>query len=521
MPGLSERISDWKEMKKLVSSGVAPSFLVKEDRQRYTPRRSLDERYVQIIWHDALYREDDMVTASGKRVQVLEPGRWNSSRGPDFKDARIRIAGELLEGDIEIHTTSGNWTRHEHHQDFEYNRVVLHVTLFLDDDRPFDSKQNGERLERLPLGEILDPDLETIQQTINLDDYPKVGPEAVGICHEYFSQIDPDLLHRFLVAGGKERIESKVSRFTQQLKTVSFRQALYQSLMSMQGYKSSKTLYYLLAKRVPVDELLGFRSDYTSDELSDVFLAVLLHTGSLMPDSDDLFSENPEVESYENKLRGYWRQLSPYFLDRVMPPTRRWFSGVRPAGFPPRRLAGVAELTCRLFDQKDSVFSDIQRMVCDAELELYSPKKRRDFWKSLTKLLMVEETGNYFETRFTLRGKKQKKNALIGESAAKNLLFNVLLPALVARARVDKEKTLERKALELMLQFPRLEMSGLTKFMMYRLFGDLKLAKQFVNSEVTHQAMYKIFSDCCAENEQSCQDCTFKDISIGQIAQPE
>src|SRR5690606_17891825 len=44
------------------------------------PAARVEERLVQAVWADRLYRADELVTASGKKVEVLEPGRWNTSR---------------------------------------------------------------------------------------------------------------------------------------------------------------------------------------------------------------------------------------------------------------------------------------------------------------------------------------------------------------------------------------------------------------------------------------------------------
>jgi len=215
--------------------GIAESHDIPE------PRR-VDERLVQCIWHDGFVKAEALVCASGKRVEILEPGRWNTGRGPDFLDARVRLAGEEKTGDIEIHVQSGGWTAHGHHQDFEYNRVVLHVCLEASDDRPYDEKQNGERLERLVLARFLEPDLDTLRRTINVDEYPWGRPADLGKCHNALLNLPDERLRRLLDVAGRARIEDKVRRLGAQLAGASIPQLLYQSVMVGQGYKSNKRL---------------------------------------------------------------------------------------------------------------------------------------------------------------------------------------------------------------------------------------------------------------------------------------
>jgi len=51
----------------------------------------------------------------------------NNSDGPDFKRAAIEIDGLTWHGDIEIHTQSEHWNSHGHHNDPNFDAVILHV----------------------------------------------------------------------------------------------------------------------------------------------------------------------------------------------------------------------------------------------------------------------------------------------------------------------------------------------------------------------------------------------------------
>ncbi|MBI5326337.1 MAG: DUF2851 family protein [Ignavibacteriae bacterium] len=66
-------------------------------------------------------------TLSGKRLQVLSPGRLNVHEGPDFIDVALLLQGNVIVGDAEYHIKSSNWELHNHSADEKYNSVVLHI----------------------------------------------------------------------------------------------------------------------------------------------------------------------------------------------------------------------------------------------------------------------------------------------------------------------------------------------------------------------------------------------------------
>lgn len=471
---------------------------------------SVDERLVQCIWHDAMFRQEALTTASGKRLEVLDSGRWNTSRGPDFQNVRLRLAGEELNGAVEIHVHSSGWRAHGHHQDFEYNPVVLHVCLHASDDRPYEEKQNGERLERLVLDSILDPDLETIRRTINVNDYPHGRPAHLGVCHEQFIRLPEKQVRQFFERAGRARIEEKVARYEAQLSSASVPQLVYQSLMVGQGFKANKTLYFLLSKRAPYEELLDYASDVPDGERSDMVLSILLHVAQLVPAQPDFFAgADEETARFTERLERHWRSVRGYFSDRLMPPTKRWYSGMRPPGFPGRRLAAVSHLLARLADPQMPLFAHLCRLTEALPASEMAPKDWKRFFGETAALLAVDVGGHYFETHYTLGGKPCRPQALLGEPTARALLFNVVLPLAILHGRKERNAVLVRNAWEAVARYPSLPANSVTELMRRRLFGESGFDKGLFRTEVMHQALLKVFHDCCSLNERTCADCTF------------
>lgn len=91
---------------------------------------TLSERVLQKIWLKGDFDRGDLRTESGRRLRVLDPGRWNVLEGPDFLEARLELEGEALVGDVEVHFHAGDWHLHGHGGNPDFDGVRLHVVLY-------------------------------------------------------------------------------------------------------------------------------------------------------------------------------------------------------------------------------------------------------------------------------------------------------------------------------------------------------------------------------------------------------
>ena len=301
------------------------------------------EMTVQTIWNEQLLFAERLRTCSKKPLRVIEPGRWNAEAGPDFLGADLEIGDRRVRGDVEIHVASGDWEKHRHHRDFEYNRVVLHAFLHRSDGVNFDTAHNGSTIERIELAPFINPDLETVLKSLGAEECGAAISERLGRCHEAVMRVDANFLRDFFREAARERMEAKVARFALQADSDTADEALYQAMLTAMGHKGGKTLFFLLAKRAPVEELKLFLARTPAQELADAVEAVLLHVANLAsparaagatgepcdgPPLDD------ETQAYLDRLGKWWSALGGYYGDRIIPPTRRWFAGIRPASFP-------------------------------------------------------------------------------------------------------------------------------------------------------------------------------------------
>jgi len=99
----------------------------------------MPEILLHYIWQQRLFAAFPQQTDDGLPVEVLDAGRHNTDAGPDFTNVRLRIGGQELVGNVEIHVRASDWNRHRHHTDPAYDNILLHVVRD-DDTRVYNSK---------------------------------------------------------------------------------------------------------------------------------------------------------------------------------------------------------------------------------------------------------------------------------------------------------------------------------------------------------------------------------------------
>ncbi|HEY2720536.1 MAG TPA: DUF2851 family protein, partial [Chitinophagaceae bacterium] len=92
------------------------------------PRKfPMTERLLQFIWQFQYFNNGELVTSGDEQLQIIHAGQLNINQGPDFSNAKIKLASTIWAGNIELHLKASDWTKHNHHRDGNYNNVILHV----------------------------------------------------------------------------------------------------------------------------------------------------------------------------------------------------------------------------------------------------------------------------------------------------------------------------------------------------------------------------------------------------------
>ena len=509
MEQIHENLRTFEDYCEALSEMISGSGTGERSAPGLLKKPPVSERLLQSIWMDGHLKKDQMKTLSGKSVEIVNPGRWNREAGPDFLAGELRISGENRKGDIEIRVSSSDWIRHQHNRNFEYNKCILHVCLYQDDKEKNDVLFNGDKVERLLLEPYVDPDFKTLRDTFTEDDYPYREDAGVGKCSSVFRSIDAEFLHRFFDLAGDRRIEEKAERLTNQLTGESYDQVLYQALMSSMGYKGSKTLFFLLSKRTPLAEILDFARGKEEEDRALILQSILFHVANLIPvEKETKRPMDEETIRYLNILNRWWMEFSGYFSDRILPQTTKWYAQVRPVNFPTRRIAGVARLLAQRTSRR-GLTDGLMTFFRQAMEKKPDHKALQRFLKD-TETLLTVANDPYWSYRYNFTSAKSSKSmTLVGADRARTVLFNAILPMLLVRARAESDNSLEEFLFKCLRSFPSLPDNIVTKFMRLRLFGDDKAAKQYIYCERRQQALFKIFYDCCNNNEVTCDDCYF------------
>lgn len=474
---------------------------------------SVDERLIQYLWNDGMLVGRPLQTLRGKQVTILNPGDWNHEAGPDFRRAEIALDGRIAKGDIEIHVQASAWSGHRHGEDFEYNTVILHVFLENDDGKRADHLHNGRDLERLCLEPYFEPDFESLRQTLSPDEYPMGDTTRRGRCGEVIDAFDDPSLVRFLDLAGDQRLERKAARFEAQMSGESLDQVFYQALMTTLGHKSGKALYFLLAKRAPVAELLDHAADCEPADRPRLIEAILYHVGSLAPAGDETRPLDEEAQAYLDLINRHWSRVAGYFSDRIIPSTKRWYAGIRPVNFPCRRVAGVAHLLGQWRDRGPvSAVLDLLWQSVPGQINRKTVKRMAG---QIENVLSVQ-IDHFWTRRYSWWGKlAPHPMSLIGKGQASSLLFNAVLPIALLWARREGDAEREATVLSIWRQFPRLPENRVVRLMQARLFGDGDRVKGLLTTEHRTQALFQIFEDCCNNYAVDCSQCSLVASNTG------
>lgn len=96
---------------------------------------SIPEQVLQRAVHVLLSNPaQQYTTTTGKRIQILAPGRLNVHEGPDYLDMAMLLGSDVVLGSGEFHRNTSDWKKHNHDSDDRYKSVVLHIVLNHDEE---------------------------------------------------------------------------------------------------------------------------------------------------------------------------------------------------------------------------------------------------------------------------------------------------------------------------------------------------------------------------------------------------
>ena len=363
---------------------------------------------MQYVWKHRLWRSEDMVTNTGKKVRVVDPGLLNTDAGPDFFNAKIEIDGHMWVGNVEMHYRATDWKRHHHDSDKAYDSVILHVVA--KDDAPV-RRTNGELIPQLVL---------EVSPQFNADYASLVGATIEVPCATKIKQVPHLTIVEWVEGLAFERLHGKVERIHQLLDSFngSWEDACYVTLARNFGFGINNDAFERLARRTPL-RLLGKHSD-----------SVLQIEALLFGQAGMLDAQKPGMDSYYNQLCTEYAFLSNKFQLTPMEKESWKLFRIRPQNFPYRRIAMLAQFI-------EGGFRMMNRIL-EAEGE-----------KEMRALFEVELSG-YWTKHYTFGKPNERATATLSRSSTDIILINTVAPLLYAYGELTGNYEMTDKAIKLL-----------------------------------------------------------------------
>lgn len=366
------------------------------------------EKLMQYVWKHRLWRSEDMVTNTGKKVRVVDPGLLNTDAGPDFFNAKIEIDGHMWVGNVEMHYRATDWKRHHHDSDKAYDSVILHVVA--KDDAPV-RRTNGELIPQLVL---------EVSPQFNADYASLVGATIEVPCATKIKQVPHLTIVEWMEGLAFERLHGKVERIHQLLDSFngSWEDVCYVTLARNFGFGINNDAFERLARRTPL-RLLGKHSD-----------SVLQIEALLFGQAGMLDAQKPGMDSYYSQLCTEYAFLSNKFQLTPMEKESWKLFRIRPQNFPYRRIAMLAQFI-------EGGFRMMNRIL-EAEGE-----------KEMRALFEVELSG-YWTKHYTFGKPNERATATLSRSSIDIILINTVAPLLYAYGELTGNYEMTDKAIKLL-----------------------------------------------------------------------
>lgn len=432
-----------------------------ESSTPFNQNQPQNESLLHAIWNQQLLHAP-LTTINGSHVVIDHPGHWNSEAGPDFKDAVIRMVQPdgteiTLHGDVEIHRNPAEWFQHQHHNDPNYQNVILHAVW------------------HHPGGKA--PDLMTIEMAEQLSAplpelLPAIHPQFYAATDRFppdesaipLADLSDEQLKTLLNRIAHFRLQEKINHFSREIARFGREQALYKQIAHAMGYKNNTVQFEQLAALCPISKL---QTAHTANQQ----LALLMGTAGFLQDPTTQ-PVLPELKQGLLDLWQIWWQSTPEDLPKIP-----WKLNLRPNNHPFRRICALAALmtTCQASPAK-FLTNYVKHAPTNFILHL-------DQW-------LVKVNGSLMDQTVDFTRKLHQNSSLLGTARRAAIIANILLPMLTI---LDPER--DHYYRQQFLAMPRLADNALIKEGTCRFLIPPSRAGKVIRSNGAQQGLIQLIND--------------------------
>lgn len=412
----------------------------------------MKEFVLHYVWQHRLFVQEDLFTIDGRKLEIIDVGKSNMHAGPDFFNAKIKIDQTIWAGNVEIHTLSSDWNRHQHQQDAKYKNVILHVVkkadipVFLPDGQPI------PQLE-LHFSKAIEENIDSLLLSTK---WVACQDKLPDLSELYWADWKTSLMAERMVRKSY-KIYDLLS-----LNHNYWEETCFIVLAKSFGFSVNSEGFLHLAKAIPWTVILKLQDDLFSLE------ALLFGQAGLLKDCTD---------EYSVALNQMYKVLkAKYHLQTIDNQIWRMLR-LRPDNFPYIRIAQLAYL---LHKQ-----SDIWRqIVACTDLE--------EWVSTLEKV----QTSDYWKSHYSLGVASKNKDKYLGINSIYSIIINAFLPLLFTYSDRNQDEEKKNKALSFLEKIPA------ENNYIIRKWEELGVK---VHSAADSQALIHLYKNYC--DERNCLRC--------------
>jgi hypothetical protein len=372
----------------------------------------MSEDFLHHIWKFRLFDQLGLASTLGEEIEIVHPGMHNTDSGPDFFNARIKIAGTLWAGNVEVHINASDWNKHGHQSDKAYQNIILHVVHNAD---IILRRANGDPLPTLQLKNLF--------SSRHYENYLRFKSSNDWIpCERQITGTPPLVMDSTLDRLLIERLERKSEAIygSLALNHNNWEETFYQLLARNFGFMTNAVPFELMAKSLPLVVLLRHKNN-------------LLQVEALLFGQAGMLERHLE-DQYARALQNEYVFLKHKFKLQAIDMHLWKFLRLRPVNFPTIRIAQFASL-----------------IYCSANL--FSHVLACEDIHELQELLDVSPS-QYWETHYSFDKPAPQRKKSLGQQAINSLLINTVVPFLFVYGQQRGEEQFKDRALRIMELLP-------------------------------------------------------------------
>lgn len=412
------------------------------------------ERLLHYAWKHKIFPLKELRTTLGETVEILDAGLHNTNAGPDFFNAKIKIAGTLWVGNIEIHSFSSDWYKHGHHHDAAYDSVILHIAETVDTEV---IRSNGETIPQMQLA---------CPETLRMHYHELCHADIYPPCYKIIPELPPLLAHSWMNTLQSERLEQKTKQVNERLERCNgnWEDAFFITLARNFGFSLNGETFERWANLIPLRAV-----DKHRDSLFQIEAIFFGQAG---------FLEEEICDEYYEKLQKEYLYLAHKFGLQRMDSSLWRFLRLRPGNFPHIRMAQLAWL----YYQSQGLLS--QLLECTAIEQ--------------ARAILSAGTSEYWETHYRFGEPSPKRRKTLSQSSVDLLLINTVSTFLFAYGLHKNDEKLCQRAIRF-LETLKPENNYIT-----RMWDDCGLKAE---SAADTQALIQLKKEYC--DRKRCLYCRF------------